>query len=386
MSFDVPSFEPQALEALPFDEILTVYSALPEMEIATENTDDSMQDFLHRHSQGVALSTNFANQHHCRCVTKSEARNKPFSSDDLNDIYAFNAENDFPTAEEDTYNADATSRRKWKAKRRRLLIVDACESQTDGKTSSDMTRLPASLPPSPADSGVWISETELSDDARNINDTSLTSQFSDVWLARSPGNATKSRSRAQLDCLTGPSSNTDFRVLPKHGSLNSCCTEMVGMEPVCEQNDCEMTTDGILGINDLLQEATTVGDYAVNLHGIKRARKSSNSDAPHHTKRRKDGSATYLWEFLLQLLQNSDYCPRYIKWIDREQGVFKLIDSKAVSRLWGEHKNKPAMNYETMGRALRYYYSRGILNKVDRQRLVYQFAHIPRDVVSVEGH
>jgi len=45
---------------------------------------------------------------------------------------------------------------------------------------------------------------------------------------------------------------------------------MVGMEPVCEQNDSEMTTDGILGINDLLQEATTVGDYAVNLHGIKR--------------------------------------------------------------------------------------------------------------------
>lgn len=44
---------------------------------------------------------------------------------------------------------------------------------------------------------------------------------------------------------------------------------MVGMEPVCEQNDSEMTTDGILGMNDLPQE-TTVGDYAVNSHGIKR--------------------------------------------------------------------------------------------------------------------
>ena len=61
----------------------------------------------------------------------------------------------------------------------------------------------------------------------------------------------------------------------------------------------------------------------------------------------------HLWEFIRDLLKDSMYCPKYIRWEDRKDGVFRFVNSEAVATMWGRKKNNPQMTYEKLSRAMR---------------------------------
>ncbi|MBN3289128.1 ELF3 factor, partial [Polypterus senegalus] len=82
---------------------------------------------------------------------------------------------------------------------------------------------------------------------------------------------------------------------------------------------------------------------------------------------------THLWEFIRDILIYPELNNGLMKWEDRTEGVFKFLKSEAVAQLWGQKKKNSSMTYEKLSRAMRYYYKREILERVDGRRLVYKF-------------
>ena len=83
------------------------------------------------------------------------------------------------------------------------------------------------------------------------------------------------------------------------------------------------------------------------------------------------GGQVQLWQFLLELLiDNSNRS--CIRWEDLS-GEFRIVNPEEVARKWGRRKNKPNMNYDKLSRALRYYYDKLILHKVQGKRYTYKF-------------
>ncbi|XP_023146867.1 ETS-related transcription factor Elf-3 isoform X1 [Amphiprion ocellaris] len=104
---------------------------------------------------------------------------------------------------------------------------------------------------------------------------------------------------------------------------------------------------------------------------VSREHGSSMCDNPKKNKHAPRG--THLWEFIRDILIHPERNQGLMKWEDRREGIFKFLKSEAVAQMWGQKKKNSSMTYEKLSRAMRYYYKREILERVDGRRLVYKF-------------
>ncbi|KJH43386.1 Ets-domain protein [Dictyocaulus viviparus] len=115
------------------------------------------------------------------------------------------------------------------------------------------------------------------------------------------------------------------------------------------------------------EERRSIVDSKIRKCKDGKARKRSQ-----HTKGNK------LWEFIRDALKNPITCPSVVRWEDPIEGVFRIVESEKLARLWGERKNNTKMTYEKLSRAMRTYYEKQILVPVPKtglypKKLVYKF-------------
>ncbi|XP_045508897.1 ETV5-related protein Ets96B-like [Colias croceus] len=119
------------------------------------------------------------------------------------------------------------------------------------------------------------------------------------------------------------------------------------------------------------------GDRLVSSSLCQASSSRAEASSPHqHVSTTHSGGrrgALQLWQFLVSLLAEGARC---VAWTGR--GLeFKLHEPEEVARRWGAQKNRPAMNYDKLSRSLRYYYEKGIMQKVAGERYVYKFVCDP---------
>ncbi|GFS11509.1 ETS-family transcription factor [Elysia marginata] len=88
--------------------------------------------------------------------------------------------------------------------------------------------------------------------------------------------------------------------------------------------------------------------------------------APRRSRNGSSKTGNHLWEFVRDLLRDPKFNPKLLKWEDKENGVFRFVQSEQVARLWGEKKNNPMMTYEKLSRAMRFCRKTGFFNAVPR--------------------
>uniref|UniRef100_A0A7I5E9P8 DNA-binding protein D-ETS-4 n=1 Tax=Haemonchus contortus TaxID=6289 RepID=A0A7I5E9P8_HAECO len=138
----------------------------------------------------------------------------------------------------------------------------------------------------------------------------------------------------------------------------------------------DMADDECIDLQSMLQMQQDGMRFCSQMNGMEMA----NTQTPPTEEQRpspfpRHSGTVHLWHFIRELLDhpNKQY-GSCVRWVDRDEGTFKIESSHHLARFWGQRKNRAQMNYDKLSRSLRQYYKKGIIQKPEKkQRLVYKF-------------
>lgn len=138
----------------------------------------------------------------------------------------------------------------------------------------------------------------------------------------------------------------------------------------------DLADDECIDLQSMLQMQQDGMRFCGQMNGIS----MTNVQTPPSEEQRpspfpRHSGTVHLWHFIRELLDhpNKQY-GSCVRWVDRDEGTFKIESSHHLARFWGQRKNRAQMNYDKLSRSLRQYYKKGIIQKPEKkQRLVYKF-------------
>uniref|UniRef100_A0A5S6QU90 ETS domain-containing protein n=1 Tax=Trichuris muris TaxID=70415 RepID=A0A5S6QU90_TRIMR len=169
---------------------------------------------------------------------------------------------------------------------------------------------------------------------------------------------------------------------PKYGTLlfrefRNLCSDTVA-RAMDGQKDASCQSSSLEGIDaskalGRLGFPSTKGNDRRSSRSLARKSVTTMDGDGTHGKRNHYKSGNKLWEFIRDTLRNPETCPSIVRWENREEGVFRIVESEKMAQLWGLKKNNSRMTYEKLSRAMRYYYNSKLILPVSGRRLVYKF-------------
>ncbi|CDW53786.1 Epithelium specific ets factor 3, ese3 [Trichuris trichiura] len=165
---------------------------------------------------------------------------------------------------------------------------------------------------------------------------------------------------------------------PKYGTLlfrefrNLCSDALPRSADDQREAPCQSSSPESTGTSKTVRLSPKEDERRSSRSATRRSATRTENDGSEG-KRGHHKSGNKLWEFIRDTLKNPETCPSIVRWENREEGIFRIVESEKMAQLWGLKKNNSRMTYEKLSRAMRYYYNSKIILPVSGRRLVYKF-------------